>query len=63
MEGFPKKKELVEMVKRKLKTIGYRNYYPDGLADCEESYKCLSRLNTTILVKINTCLTRLAGKE
>lgn len=62
MGDFPRKEGLVEMVKRKLKKGGYQSYYPAGLADCEESYKCLSRLNTTILIKINGCLTHLFGK-
>jgi len=61
-EELPRKTELVEIIKRKLKIVGDRNYYPAGLVDCEESYGCLMRLNTAMLIKINACLTLLAGK-
>jgi len=57
------KKELVELCKRNLKKIGYRNYLPIELASCEESYRCLSRLNNTILLKLNACLIRLRRIE
>ena len=55
-----KKKDMIEQIKRKLREFGQRGYYPDELANCEESYKCLWKLNTTILIKISVCLTYLS---
>lgn len=53
------KKRLVEIIKRRLRKIAPHYPYPSELADCEESYKCLYKLNTTILIKIDICLTLL----
>ena len=55
-----KKKDMVEQIKRKLREFGKQGHYPDELADCEESYKPLEKLNTILLIKISTCLTYLS---
>lgn len=55
-----KKKDMIEQIKTKLREFGERRYYPDRLADCEESYKCLWKLNSTMLIKISVCLTYLS---
>lgn len=50
------KKGMVEIIKRKLRIFSKGHMYPSHLADCDESYNCLRKLNTTILTKINIAL-------
>lgn len=50
------KNDIVKHIKRKLGEFAKLGYYPTDLANCEESYKCLKKLNTTTLIKISVCL-------
>ena len=58
-----KKKDMIDQIKRKLREFGQRGYYLDELPDCEESYKCLEKLNNTVLIKISLCLTYLSDYD
>ena len=52
-----RKKELAEKIKTHLRYLdahGYTSF--GGLADCEKSYRCLKRLNISILAKLDICL-------
>lgn len=50
-------RELVKSVKEKLRYFSERDDLE--LTNCDKSYRCLRKLNKTILLKIEGCLIRL----
>ena len=51
-----KKSELVKFTKKELQERSEDNTSWRGLPNCDESYKCLNKLNKAVLIKIYECL-------
>lgn len=51
-----RKWKLVELITETLQTMSRKTSSWEGLPNCDESYKCLKKLNKTVLIKIYECL-------
>jgi len=50
------KSKLVEYITEMLQTMSKKNPSWNGLPNCDESYKCLNKLNKVVLIKLYECL-------